>query len=99
MKDKSGNHEEQRRRRRVVKEKIGEMPGKLDHASVVAYCVGMADEWFSGEFLLFVFYIFRIFGDSAAVYTLVLACSYYRTHCGLRGVHGAQPTEIFDFCC
>ncbi|KAE9414481.1 hypothetical protein Angca_006893 [Angiostrongylus cantonensis] len=31
---------EQRSRRRAVKEKIADMPGKLDHASVVAYTVG-----------------------------------------------------------
>ncbi|KJH41928.1 hypothetical protein DICVIV_12091 [Dictyocaulus viviparus] len=31
---------EQRSRRRAVREKIADMPGKLDHASVVAYSVG-----------------------------------------------------------
>ncbi|KAK5966847.1 hypothetical protein GCK32_014749, partial [Trichostrongylus colubriformis] len=31
---------EQRARRRAVREKIADMPGKLDHASVVAYSVG-----------------------------------------------------------
>ncbi|VDM53634.1 unnamed protein product [Angiostrongylus costaricensis] len=31
---------EQRSRRRAVREKIADMPGKLDHASVVAYTVG-----------------------------------------------------------
>ncbi|RCN27221.1 hypothetical protein ANCCAN_27047 [Ancylostoma caninum] len=30
-------------RRRAVREKIADMPGKLDHASVVAYAVGRRD--------------------------------------------------------
>ncbi|RCN35861.1 hypothetical protein ANCCAN_18252, partial [Ancylostoma caninum] len=34
---------EQRARRRAVREKIADMPGKLDHASVVAYAVGRRD--------------------------------------------------------
>ncbi|VDM75641.1 unnamed protein product [Strongylus vulgaris] len=34
---------EQRARRRAVREKIADMPGKLDHASVVAYTVGRRD--------------------------------------------------------
>nr|CDJ89555.1 PP2C-like domain-containing protein [Haemonchus contortus] len=35
---------EQRARRRAVREKIADMPGKLDHASVVAYSVGRHDD-------------------------------------------------------
>ncbi|EPB70562.1 hypothetical protein ANCCEY_10348 [Ancylostoma ceylanicum] len=35
---------EQRARRRAVREKIADMPGKLDHASVVAYAVGRRDD-------------------------------------------------------
>lgn len=31
---------DQRLRRKLVRQKISEMPGKLDHATVVAYCVG-----------------------------------------------------------
>ncbi|CAJ0607953.1 unnamed protein product [Cylicocyclus nassatus] len=34
---------EQRARRKAVREKIADMPGKLDHASVVAYTVGRRD--------------------------------------------------------
>ncbi|VDL73046.1 unnamed protein product [Nippostrongylus brasiliensis] len=35
---------EQRARRRAVREKIADMPGKLDHASVVAYYVGRRND-------------------------------------------------------
>ncbi|PAV90510.1 hypothetical protein WR25_27159 [Diploscapter pachys] len=35
---------EQRARRKAVREKIADMPGKLDHASVVAYAVGIYEE-------------------------------------------------------
>ncbi|KAK6045694.1 hypothetical protein COOONC_16801 [Cooperia oncophora] len=35
---------EQRARRKAVREKIADMPGKLDHASVVAYSVGRHDD-------------------------------------------------------
>ncbi|CAJ0945489.1 unnamed protein product, partial [Mesorhabditis belari] len=35
---------EQRQRRQMVREKIAEMPGKLDHASVIAYKVGRCSE-------------------------------------------------------
>uniref|UniRef100_A0A1I7XTM3 PPM-type phosphatase domain-containing protein n=1 Tax=Heterorhabditis bacteriophora TaxID=37862 RepID=A0A1I7XTM3_HETBA len=35
---------EERARRRAVREKIADMPGKLDHASVVAYSVGRRNE-------------------------------------------------------
>ncbi|CAG0920780.1 unnamed protein product [Notodromas monacha] len=37
-------HQEQRLRRRKVGEKLGQVPGKLDHASVVAYCVGYSPQ-------------------------------------------------------